>query len=521
MGVAERRIQVAPYRTADGSAELMSVRSSGILLHPTCLPSEFGIGDMGPEAYRFADLLAETHQQYWQILPVNFTDADHGHSPYHSLSAFAGDPLWISPELLMKAGWLKTSAIVNVPGFPLDRIDFSGVRTFKTALLEKAFERFLAGKEKEAVHQFTRENKWLSDFALFRVLTRHYGRPWCDWPVALRERQRDTLNAVGRRFSTSLMREAFLQYLFFQQWRDLKQYGNDRGIQFIGDMPIYLPFHSAEVWANPYLYKLSADRSPLKVSGVPPDYFSETGQLWGHPIYDWEVLAKTGFDWWVQRTSHNLKLFDRIRIDHFRGWVGCWEVPGNAKTAMDGEWVPVPGERLMDRLFRRLGPLPFIAEDLGTITPDVRETMARFDLPGMKVLLFAFGEDYPHGAFLPHNYRPNCVVYTGTHDNNTVQGWFTAEATDQERNRLFRYLGQKPDRTEIHWTMIRLAMASVADTAVIPLQDLLGLDEQTRMNCPASSGGNWQWRAPENPIPEEVAERLTEMTYTYGRAPEG
>ncbi|MCF8084150.1 MAG: 4-alpha-glucanotransferase [Deltaproteobacteria bacterium] len=499
---------------------MKGIRTSGVLLHPTCLPSPFGIGDMGPEAYRFADLLAETGQQYWQILPVTFTDADHGHSPYHSLSAFAGDPLWISPQLLIKDGWLESSALTDVPEFPADRVDFSKVRTLKLPLLEKAFERFLTGKGKEAVRHFIRENGWLSDFALFRVLTRHYGKPWSHWPVDLRDRRAGALQAVGERFSIPLQREAFLQYLFFQQWKDLRRYCNDQGIQFIGDMPIYLPFHSAEVWANPYLYKLTQDRSPLRVSGVPPDYFSETGQLWGHPVYDWEVLVKTGFDWWVQRTAHNLKLFDRIRIDHFRGWVACWEVPGQAQTAVNGEWVPVPGDRLLDTLFRRFGCLPLIAEDLGTITADVRETMARFDLPGMKVLLFAFGDDYPYGAFLPHNYRPNCVVYTGTHDNNTVQGWFSSEATDQERNHLYGYLGKRPKTREIHWEMIRLAMASVADTAIIPLQDLLGLDEHARMNSPAGPEGNWQWRAPETLLPEPVAGRLTEMTRTYGRAPE-
>lgn len=498
----------------------MGIRTSGILLHPTCLPGAFGIGDLGPGAYRFADLLAETNQQYWQILPITFTDADHGHSPYHSLSAFAGDPLWISPRLLVKGGWLKPSALRDAPEFPKDRVDFSQVRAFKMPLLEKAFARFEAGKEKEAVIRFARKTPWLSDFALFRVLTRHFGRPWSDWPITVRDRRSEALKTVRQRFDRLLWREAFFQYLFFQQWEALKRYCNRQGVQFIGDMPIYLPFHSAEVWANPYLYKLTEDRLPIRVSGVPPDYFSAAGQLWGHPVYDWEALSKTGFDWWIQRMAHNLRLFDRIRIDHFRGWVACWEVPGNAQTAVDGTWAPVPGDRLLDTLFRRFGCLPLIAEDLGTITADVRETMARFHLPGMRVLLFAFGEDFPHGAFLPHNHVHNCVVYTGTHDNNTVQGWFASEAGNQERSNLSRYLGHRPKAQEVHWEMIRLTMASVADTAIIPLQDLLGLDEHARMNCPAGAEGNWQWRAPESLLPEAVAGRLAEMTRTYGRAPE-
>ena len=496
----------------------MTVRTSGVLLHPTSLPGRFGIGDMGPEAYRFADRLAAAGQQYWQILPANPGDPGHDHSPYHSVSAFAGEPLWISPEILARQGWLPAQDLGAPPAFPDGRVAFGQVRDFKQRLLQKAFARFEGGMQRDAVVHFARQSPWISDFGLFRVLTGRYGAPWSQWPEPLRDRKPEALKAARRRFSDLLRREVFLQYLFFGQWQALKDYGNRRGVQFIGDMPIYLPFHSAEVWCDPHLYRLNADKTPSVVSGVPPDYFSRTGQLWGHPLYDWEAMAEDGFHWWVRRTGHNLALFDRLRIDHFRGWVACWQVPAGAKTAEGGTWAPVPGDRLLDRLARRFACLPLIAEDLGTITADVRETMTRFQLPGMRVLQFAFGGDFPDGAFLPHRYVRNCVAYTGTHDNNTVCGWFASEAADRERKNLARYLGREPDPKQVHWEMIRLAMASVADTAVVPLQDLLGLDERARMNRPAGGGGNWRWRAPEDPLPEKAAARFEEMTRNYGRA---
>ena len=499
----------------------MSIRTSGILLHPTSLPSRFGIGDLGPGAYRFADLLAATGQQYWQMLPVTPTEAAHDHSPYHGVSAFAGDPLWISPDLLVKNGWLKTSDLAEAPDVPTDRVEFTKVRDVKNPMLEKAFARFENGWNRDAVAHFARQTRWLSDAALFRVLTRQYGEPWSEWPQPLRDRRKDALKEAGRRFSAALRREVFFQYLFSDQWQALKRHCNRRGVQLIGDMPIYLPFHSADVWSSPHLYKLAPDRSPAAVSGVPPDYFSRTGQVWGHPVYDWDALLQSGFDWWLRRTAHHLDLFDRVRIDHFRGWVAYWEVPADEKTAVNGKWVPAPGDRLLDALSRRFSCLPLIAEDLGTITADVRETMSRFDLPGMRVLQFAFGGDFPHGSFLPHNYVRNCVAYTGTHDNNTTSGWFGSEAGERERKNLFRYLGREPASGEIHWEMIRLAMGSVADTAVIPLQDLLGLGEGARMNRPAGKGGNWRWRAPQELLPRETADRFAQMTRTYGRAPAG
>ncbi len=299
----------------------------------------------------------------------------------------------------------------------------------------------------------------------------------------------------------------------------MKDYCNKKGVQFIGDMPMYLPFHSTELWSNPNIYKLDQEKKPYAISGVPPDYFSATGQLWGHPVYNWGALSQTDFEWWVQRIRHNLQLFDRVRIDHFRGLIAYWEVKADSATAINGKWVPAPGDRLLDTLYRRVECLPIIAEDLGTITADVRETMTRFDLPGMRVLLFAFGGDFPHSSFLPHNHIRNCVVYTGTHDNNTARGWFMEEAEEHERNNLFGYLGHEAKPEEIHWELTRLAMGSVADTAIIPLQELLGLDQSARMNRPARGNGNWKWRAPQDLLPEEAASRFLEMTRNHGRSP--
>lgn len=497
---------------------MTGIRKCGILMHLTSLPSPFGIGDLGSDAYRFADLLAQTGQQYWQILPAAPTDPEYDHSPYHGLSAFAGDPLWISPQMLVNDGWLLTRDLDERPDFPGDRTVFSKVRPFKKKLLKKAFARFESSSSKDGVAAFARRTSWLADFAMFRVLSRRYGRPWCDWPEPFRDRQPGALKELQQRFAVELKREVFFQYLFFRQWFALKRYCNRRGIWVVGDMPIYVPLHSADVWSCPQLFKLDSDKRPTVVSGVPPDYFSSSGQLWGHPVYDWTALSKNGFGWWVQRTAHNLQMFDRVRVDHFRGWVGCWEVPAASETAAAGRWVPVPGNRLLALLSRRLSHLSLIAEDLGTITADVREVMARYNLPGMRVLQFAFGADFPGSAFLPHNHVRNCVVYTGTHDNNTICGWFAVEAGERERNHLARYLGRTPEEKEIHWDLIRMALASVAQTAVIPMQDLLGLEASARMNRPASTAGNWRWRITPKQFSALPADRLLELTRIYGRA---
>jgi 4-alpha-glucanotransferase len=497
----------------------MTLRSSGILLHLTSLPSEFGIGDLGPQAYRFVSFLHATHQHCWQILPLTPTESAHNHSPYHSISAHAGNPLLISPRLLVEKGWLTPADLTPKPAFRVDGVDFAAVQKYKQRLFTSAYARFAARKTPETYRQFCRQNPWLGDYALFKALKAHYGdRSWTRWPAALRNRRTEALQAAAKRFEATVGLEQFLQFIFFEQWRALQACCRDHEVQIIGDVPIYVPLESAEVWTHPHLFMLGADKKPQAVSGVPPDYFSRTGQLWGHPVYRWPAHAADGYRWWIDRLGHNLKLFDRVRLDHFRGFVGYWQVPAAAKSAVAGHWVPAPADDFLRQLSRRLPTLPLIAEDLGCITPDVRETMHRFALPGMRVLLFAFGDDFPEGAFLPHNYVPNCVAYTGTHDNNTIQGWFKSEAGPTERRNLFRYLGGSVPASRLHWQLIRLVMMSVADTAIIPLQDLLGLGEAGRMNRPARLRGNWRWRLRRQALNRRLTDRLRELTITCGRA---
>ncbi|MGA6924681.1 MAG: 4-alpha-glucanotransferase [Desulfosarcina sp.] len=495
----------------------MNVRTSGILLHPSSLPCEYGIGDLGPGAYRFAEFLEKSGQRLWQILPLNPTRSGHGDSPYHSPSAFAGNPLLISPRILVRQGLLDASAstVDRIP--PGQVVDFERVRRLKLPLLLQACDRFDTTRS-TGYHLFCRMSGWLEDFALHTVLSRHFHpRPWNQWPRPLRERQPDALDRVRTDLAGPIRIEKILQYFFFQQWMALKRTCHRRQIRLIGDMPIYVPFESADVWAHPGLFKLAADGRPAAQSGVPPDYFSATGQLWGHPVYDWRAMQANGYAWWVDRVRHHLKITDVTRIDHFRGLVAYWEVPAGAETAIDGRWMRVPTDELFDRLTKRLGPLPVIAEDLGIIDADVRETIHRYGFPGMQVLLFAFGDDFPNNAFLPHRLRPNGVVYTGTHDNNTVRGWFEDEADAQTKKNLFSYLGREVAPRELPWEMIRLAMMSTAVTSIVPLQDVMGLGANARMNVPSRAEGNWRWRFEWSALTDETAARLRETTRTYGR----
>jgi 4-alpha-glucanotransferase len=498
----------------------MKRRCSGILLHITSLPSSYGIGDLGPEAYRWADFLAETKQGIWQILALNPTDPAYGNSPYQSVSAFAGNPLVISPELMVREGFLEQPDIENLPGYQAGPIDYTAVITAKERMFQVAYERFRQGGKGHEYERFCAENaSWIDDFALFMALRDYFpGRSWTAWPQEVRDRQPEALESMKEELRDELERTKFLQYVFFEQWHTLKAYCNSRGIQLFGDIPIYVIHESADVWANPELFVLDDERRPAIAAGVPPDYFSETGQLWGNPVYRWDVMRQRGYGWWIRRVAHNLKLFDLIRIDHFRGLVGYWVVPAGETNAVNGRWVEAPAEELLNALLRRFPYLPIIAEDLGLITPDVREIMHRFDLPGMKVLLFAFGWDLPTNPYIPHNLPRNCVLYTGTHDNNTTRGWFEREASPEIKERLFRYLGREVPEEDIHREMIRLAMMSVADMVIIPMQDVLGLGEEARMNRPATTEGNWQWRL----LPEEstpfITDMLGGMTELYGRA---
>jgi 4-alpha-glucanotransferase len=498
----------------------MTQRSSGILLHVTSLPSPFGIGDMGPGAYRYVDFLSESGQTLWQILPLNPTDTASYDSPYHSTSAFACNPLLISPELMMRDGLLSPSDLEPRPAFPSDRVDSHAVSAYKKGLFQKAFEVFRTGGERPDYRAFCEENaSWLEDFALFMTLKRLYeGKTWREWPPEIRQRRPDALKGARDRLSTPLEKERFLQYLFLRQWSALKAYANGKGILILGDIPIYVVHDSADLWAHPEIFNLDGDGRPLTVAGVPPDYFSETGQLWGNPVYRWSVLRESGYGWWIQRMGQNLKLFDLMRLDHFRGFVAYWEVPADEEDAVRGRWVQAPGMDFFERITQWFPSLSLIAEDLGTITPDVTEMMDHFGFPGMKVLLFAFSDDRGANPYLPHNHVQNCVVYTGTHDNNTVRGWFDREASDEEKRRLCLYLGREPSSGEIHWEMIRLAMMSVADRVVFPMQDLLGLGAEARMNRPGKKDGNWQWRLFPEQLAPPLSRRLLEMTRGCGRA---
>jgi 4-alpha-glucanotransferase len=497
----------------------MRRRASGILLHVTSLPSSFGVGDLGPWAYRFADFLAQAKQSYWQILPLTPINPYH-YSPYHSSSAFAGSPLLISPEWLVRDGYLERSDIVSPPEFPQHRVDFPAAISYKTTLLDKAFLRFLRGERPPDYRRFCSDQAhWLDDFALFSALVRSQPEDsWCTWPVELRDRHSEALDSARVKLAESIEKEKFLQFLFFDQWLELKRYVNNNDIQLIGDIPVYVDYNSADVWSNPGLFRLDENRRPIVVAGVPPDYFSETGQLWGHPIYNWQKLQDSGYAWWLDRIGAAMALCDINRIDHFRGLVAYWEVPGQDRTALNGRWVEAPVCDFFNAVMKKFSALPIIAEDLGVITPDVREMIRYLGVPGMKILLFAFGPDLPSNPYAPHHISKNCIAYTGTHDNNTVRGWFDNEATADDKRRLFRYLGREVQPDKVPWEMIRLAMMSPANTAIFPLQDLMGLGQEARMNLPSRKEGNWMWRFSPEMLTDQIAVKLRDMTTLYGRA---
>ena len=495
-------------------------RGSGILLHITSLPSPYGVGDVGPGAFAFAEFLAQSKQSCWQVLPLNPTRPVYGNSPYSSVSAFAGNTLLISPDRLIEEGLLSRGDLEPIPPFSEVRCDFSEAIRYKEKLLERAYQKFSElGKGRESFDAFCFENSsWLEDYALFIVLKdKLNGLIWNQWPKELRDRDLASLRAIQQECRNQLEKEKFWQYLFYKQWQSLKNYCHEKGVHLFGDLPIYVSLDSADVWANPSLFKLDREKRPVFVSGVPPDYFSKTGQLWGNPVYRWSLLKKSGYWWWRERIAHNLLLLDVLRIDHFRGLVAYWEVPAGEKTAINGRWVKVPVKDFLDTLNIHFPHLPIVAEDLGVITPDVREVMDQFALPGMKVLVFAFGEDNPMHPYLPHTYEKNFLVYTGTHDNNTVRGWFEEEASPEDKRRVFRYLGREVPVEQIHWALIRLAMMSVATSVILPMQDVLGLGGEARMNRPSVAHGNWEWRLRPGEITPWVSERLLEITETFGR----
>ena len=491
-------------------------RSSGILLHPTSLPGTFGIGDLGPQAFEFVDFLARAGQTYWQILPLGPTG--HGNSPYSAYSAFAGNTLLISPEKLVSDGLLSAIDLDNIPKFDSEKVDFDRVRDWKNERLAAAFETFQAAPNsplREECDYFCRVNAWwLDDYAVFRAVKESTGqKPWFEWAVPLKLRERVALGKIASQLSREITAEKFYQYLFFRQWLAVKKYTNEKGVKIIGDIPIFVALDSADVWCNQSKFKLGPDGSPKVVAGVPPDYFAKTGQLWGNPIYDWDAMLKDNFGWWNARIAFALGTVDIVRLDHFIGFSRNWEVPGGDKTAENGKWMDVPGHQLFSYLRQRLGELPVIAEDLGAMTPEVENLRDTFGFPGMRILQYAFGGD-AYNRDLPHNYIANCVAYTGTHDNDTTAGWYAAASKEAKRH-CRTYLNSSG--RDICWDMIRAAFSSVANVCVAPMQDVLGLGSDARMNTPATASGNWEWRLEEKDLTGKVAERLREMTELYGR----
>jgi 4-alpha-glucanotransferase len=490
-------------------------RAAGILLHPTSLPSPFGIGDFGAVAFRFVDFLASAGASHWQMLPLS--PAGHGNSPYSAYSAFAISTLLISPRKLCDEGLLNESDLADCPGRS-DHVDFGAVAEWKEGILAKAHRNFLANDDtslQETFTEFRRDHSWwLDDYTLFRALRSVNGdRAWLDWEGSLRLRDAAAISQAQKDHASSIEREQFSQFLVYRQWADLKKYANDRGISTIGDIPIFVALDSADVWCNQDEFKLRDDGSPTVVSGVPPDYFSKTGQKWGNPIYDWHAMQAKGFGWWTARLAHTLRLVDAARLDHFIGFVRNWEIPAGDETAENGAWADVPGGKLFTTFRERLGDIAVFAEDLGEVTDAVEKLRDDFGIPGMRVLQFAFGGDAgnPH---LPHNYIANSLAYSGTHDNATTVEWW--KSLDKgARGHAKAYL--KTSGRDIHWEVIRAAIASVADTVIIPMQDLLGLGAEARMNIPSVDHGNWGWRMKSDAASEVVAEKFRELLELYGR----
>lgn len=494
-------------------------RSSGILLHPTSLPGPYGIGDLGKEAYRWIDFLAESETALWQILPLGPTG--YADSPYQCFSALAGNPYLISPELLVRDGLLTEADLRSKPDFPAGNVDYSAVIPWKVNLLQQAYHRHKReGLLVDEFSAFRAENDhWLEDFALFMAMKQaHELRPWVDWPAALRDRQPQGITAFRDTNRGGIIEQhAFDQFLFFRQWADLKEYTNQKGIQIVGDIPIYVAHDSSDVWSQPELFYLDEQGQPTVVAGVPPDYFSETGQLWGNPIYRWDLHARNGFAWWKQRMEGTLTKVDVIRLDHFRGFAGYWEVPASEDTAINGRWLPGPGAPVFSALKEHLGELPLIAEDLGYITPDVHALREQFNLPGMKIFQFGM-EGGMEDPFLPHNYEENCVAYTGTHDNDTTAGWYR-KAIPEHQAFARDYLGLPENVSDQEFTraMISRLWESPAVFTLAPMQDFLGLGTEARMNYPGTTSGNWQWRMGAEALDPSLADWLKELNRTTRR----
>ena len=496
----------------------MFERSSGILFHPTSLPGKYGIGTLGKEAYAFIDFLKKSRQQLWQIFPLGPTG--YGDSPYQSFSSFAGNPYLIDFDLLIEAHLLSEEDLRDVFfGDNEEYIDYGAIYNQKYPLLRKAYENFKSSDNhemRENLEHFKRENaSWLNDYSLYISLKNHFnGLPWNEWPQDIKNRENAAMEHYKNELADDIEYHNFIQFLFFKQWGDVKRYANENGIKIIGDIPIFVAADSSDAWANPEIFLFDEERKPVKVAGVPPDYFSATGQLWGNPLYNWEKLRDTNYNWWVERVRANLSTCDIIRIDHFRGFEAYWAVPYGDDTAINGQWEPGPGIDLFNAIKSQLGELPIIAEDLGLMTQGVIDLREATGFPGMKILGFAFdsGEE---NDYLPHTYTRNCVVYTGTHDNDTLVGWFQ-KAKEEDREFARNYLNSRADE-EIHWDAIRGAWSSVACMAISPVQDFLGLGSEARINTPGVASGNWQWRLKQGVLTNELAERIAKLTKIYSR----
>ena len=496
----------------------MFERSSGILFHPTSLPGKYGIGTLGKEAYAFIDFLKKSNQKLWQIFPLGPTG--YGDSPYQSFSSFAGNPYLIDFDLLIEAHLLSEEDLKDIFfGDSEEYIDYGAIYNQKYPLLRKAYENFKSSDNNEmkgSLENFKRENSsWLNDYSLYISLKNHFnGLPWNEWAQDIKNREDGAMHHYRNELADDIEYHNFIQFLFFKQWGDVKRYANENGIKIIGDIPIFVAADSSDAWANPEIFLFDKERKPVKVAGVPPDYFSATGQLWGNPLYNWEKLKDTNYSWWVERVRANLSTCDIIRIDHFRGFEAYWAVPYGDDTAINGQWEPGPGIDLFNAIKSQLGELPIIAEDLGLMTQGVIDLREATGFPGMKILGFAFdsGEE---NDYLPHTYTKNCVVYTGTHDNDTLVGWFQ-KAKEEDRQFARDYLNSKADE-EIHWDAIRGAWSSVACMAISPVQDFLGLGSEARINTPGVASGNWQWRLKQGVLNNELAERIAKLTKIYSR----
>ena len=495
---------------------MLTERGSGILLHPTSLPGPYGSGDLGSDSYRFIDWLASAGQSYWQVLPLG--EIGPGNSPYMSSSAFAGNTLLIDLDDLAGHGWLSSNDLVPLAGFQEGRVDYDLVKPFRMERLRRAAGKFFAAARSSWHDNYAEfcvtESGWLDDYALFMTICEiEKGQTWNRWPHDLVHREPEALRKVQEQHSGEIAFWKFCQWNFYRQWSKLKQYANEKGIRIIGDVPIFVSYQSADVWSHPELFELDTEGNRLSVAGVPPDYFSETGQLWGNPLYRWDVHKQTGYAWWIARIRHALYLADNVRIDHFRGFAGYWEIPADAVNAIYGKWEPGPGDDFFQAIKSAIHDLPIIAEDLGLITQDVHDLRDRFNLPGMRILQFAF-DDGEGNHFLPHNYIENTVAYTGTHDNDTTCGWWNS-APEHIRNYATQYL--KTDGSHIHLDMMQALSASVARIVIFPMQDALGLGTEHRMNFPGKPDGNWEWRFSWNQVSPETTTTLLQLSRSSDR----